>query len=405
MTDQTPWQSPSGSPPAREPFPAGGSAADGSAPASGAPGAARPGAAPGWTPPPKPGLIPLRPLTLGTMLAAAFQVLRRNPRPMFGFALLVMAGVTLISLAVVGLVTFFAVTRVTTATGTDLDAITAGSIAAIGLSALVPVVLSLCAGALLQGIVVLEVARGTVGEKLRLGGLWRAAKGRIGALIGWTLLVTVVVVLALGIAGVLIGLIIAFGGTAGLVAGILLAIAVVAGAAVLGFWLGTRLCLVPSVLMLERLPLRAALSRSWSLTRGYFWRTLGIQLLVSVIVQVVTTIISTPLQILLGFGSALVNPNGDETGVIVTVVVLYLITIVVAVVFGAIAAIVQAATTSLIYIDIRMRKEGLDLELTRFVEARQAGDSSVPDPYLVASGPSEARTAEARTAPDPSPWS
>lgn len=396
MTDQTPWQSPSGSPPAREPF------APSGAPHPGAP---QPGAAPGWTPPPKPGLIPLRPLTLGTMLAAAFQVLRRNPRPMFGFALLVMAGVTLISLAVVGLVTFFAVTRVTTATGTDLDAITAGSIAAIGLSALVPVVLSLCAGALLQGIVVLEVARGTVGEKLRLGGLWRAAKGRIGALIGWTLLVTVVVVLALGIAGVLIGLIIAFGGTAGLVAGILLAIAVVAGAAVLGFWLGTRLCLVPSVLMLERLPLRAALSRSWSLTRGYFWRTLGIQLLVSVIVQVVTTIISTPLQILLGFGSALVNPNGDETGVIVTVVVLYLITIVVAVVFGAIAAVVQAATTSLIYIDIRMRKEGLDLELTRFVEARQAGDSSVPDPYLVASGPSEARTAEARTAPDPSPWS
>lgn len=389
MTDQTPWQSPSGStPPLPEPFPA-----DGSAPAG--------GAAPGWTPPPKPGLIPLRPLTLGTMLAAAFQVLRRNPRPMFGFALLVMAGVTLVSLAVVGVVAFFAVTRMTTATGADADAITAGSIAAIALSALVPVVLSLCAGALLQGIVVLEVARGTVGERLRLGGLWRAAKGRIGALIGWTLLVTTAVVLTFGIVGALIGLIIAFGGTAGLVAGILLAIGVVAGAAVLGFWLGTRLCLVPSVLMLERLPLRAALSRSWSLTRGYFWRTLGIQLLVSVIVQVVTTIISTPLQILLGFGSALINPNEDETGVIVTVVVLYLVTIIVAVVFGAIAAVVQAATTSLIYIDIRMRKEGLDLELTRFVEARQAGDSGVPDPYLVGTGTAPG----AGTGAPPSPWS
>lgn len=406
MTDQTPWQSPSGStPPAGEPFPADGSAAAGGAarPGSPQPGAPQPGAAPGWTPPPKPGLIPLRPLTLGTMLAAAFQVLRRNPRPMFGFALLVMAGVTLVSLAVVGVVAFFAVTRMTTATGADADAIAAGSIAAIALSALVPVVLSLCAGALLQGIVVLEVARGTVGEKLRLGALWRAAKGRIGALIGWTLLVTTVVVLALGITGVLIGLIIAFGGTAGLVAGILLAIGVVAGAVVLGFWLGTRLCLVPSVLMLERLPLRAALSRSWSLTRGYFWRTLGIQLLVSVIVQVVTAIISTPLQILLGFGSALINPNGDETGLIVTVVVLYLITIVVAVVFGAIAAVVQAATTSLIYIDIRMRKEGLDLELTRFVEARQAGDSSVADPYLV--GARIANAPGAGTVVAPSPWS
>ncbi len=28
-----------------------------------------------------------------------------------------------------------------------------------------------------------------------------------------------------------------------------------------------------------------------------------------------------------------------------------------------------------------MRKEGLDLELIRFVEARQVGDTSVPDPF------------------------
>ena len=56
----------------------------------------------------------------------------------------------------------------------------------------------------------------------------------------------------------------------------------------------------------------------------------------------------------------------------------YIVTILVALVFGAIAAVVQTATTGLIYIDLRMRKEGLDLELTRFVEARNAGDSSVP---------------------------
>jgi hypothetical protein len=43
--------------------------------------------------------------------------------------------------------------------------------------------------------------------------------------------------------------------------------------------------------------------------------------------------------------------------------------------------------TALIYIDLRMRKEGLDLQLMRFVDARQAGNADVPDPYLPASIP------------------
>ncbi|MDQ1552650.1 MAG: hypothetical protein QOD50_2072, partial [Actinomycetota bacterium] len=35
----------------------------------------------------------------------------------------------------------------------------------------------------------------------------------------------------------------------------------------------------------------------------------------------------------------------------------------------------------------RIRKEGLDLALMRFVDARQAGNADVPDPYLPTSNP------------------
>ena len=391
MSDNTQWQSPAGSAqsPQASPY-----ATTGATPPP-------PAGTPGWTPP-KPGLIPLRPLTLGTLLGAAFQVLRRNPRPTFGFALL-LTGLTFVTtMLVVGFVSFFAISRVESATGADEEAVAAGAVATIILSALVPVVLSIVVTAILQGIIVLEVARGTVGEKLRLGGLWRAAKGRIGAVIGWALLLTGAAIAALAILSLLIGLIIAFGGTAGLVIGIILGVLAAGGAVVLAFWLGTRLCLVPSVLMLERLPLRAAIARSWSLTIGYFWRTLGIQLLVAVIVQTVAGIISAPLQVLLGFSGFLVNPNGETDGLIAGAIVLYLLTIIVSIAFGAIAAVIQSATTALIYIDIRMRKEGLDLELNRFVEARQAGDSGVADPYL--------QRAAARDAPPQgtglaSPWS
>jgi hypothetical protein len=394
VTESTSWQPPAGGEPqqpaAPSPF---GPPAGSPPPAPGATGT------PGWTPPPKPGLIPLRPLTLGTLLGAAFQVLRRNPRPMFGFALLLTGFIFIMTLVVVGVVTFFAVTRTVTATGADAETIAAGSVATIILSAFIPVVLSIVVTAVLQGIVVLEVARGTLGEKLRLGGLWRAAKGRIGALIGWSLLITAVVVVALALVAVIIGLIIAFGGVAGIAIGVLLGIVAVGGAIVLGFWLGTRLSLVPSVLMLERVPLREAIRRSWSLTIGYFWKTLGIQLLVAVIVQTVAGIISAPLQLVFALGTFLINPNDDQTGLIIAGVVLYILTIVVSIVFGAIAAVVQAATTALIYIDLRMRKEGLDLELSRFVEARQAGDTSVPDPYLPRAAGGAASPAT------PSPWS
>jgi len=79
---------------------------------------------------------------------------------------------------------------------------------------------------------------------------------------------------------------------------------------------------------------------------------------------------------------------------------------VISVVFGAIALVAQSATPALLYIDIRMRKEGLDLELLRFVEARQTGDTSVVDPYLVTS----TRSGQSRSASTPgaadqqTPW-
>lgn len=389
MSDSTSWQPPAGGatppPPGPSPFAPG-------------PGAVPPQSAAGWTPPPKPGLIPLRPLTLGVLLGAAFQVLRRNPRPTFGFALLITGAVSVLGIFAVGLVSFFAVSRTLSATGADAATLGAGSVAMIILSGLIPAALSIVASAVLQGIISLEVARGTVGEKLRLGGLWRAARGRLWALIGWSLAITAAVLGALAVVGVLIGLVVAAGGAIGIAVGVLLGLAAAAVAVVLGVWLGTRLCLVPSVLMLERLPLRDAIRRSWSLTIGYFWKTFGIQLLVIFIVQTVAGVITAPLSILIGLGASLINPNGDQTGLIVAAVVLYGLTIVVSIVFGAIASVVQAATPALIYIDLRMRKEGLDLELNRFVEARQAGDASVADPYLPRAA------APAGTAPA-APWS
>jgi len=49
---------------------------------------------------------------------------------------------------------------------------------------------------------------------------------------------------------------------------------------------------------------------------------------------------------------------------------------------SAVGLVVATATTALLYLDQRMRQEGLDLDLARFVERRAAGEQGLADPYL-----------------------
>lgn len=388
MSDNTNWTPPSDSAARREAPPA---AFTPPAPTDSAPPAPPQAATPsgrapaqpvdtGWTPPPKPGLIPLRPMTLGAILGAAFQVVRRNPRATFGLALLITGVVTVGAALVIGAIFLLVFSRSATAAATDVPTIDAGSTAIIILSYLALVLAALIGSAVLQGMISLEVARATVGEKLTLGALWRAARGRLWALIGWTAAVVAVIAVAFVVLTLVVTVIVAVGGVAGAVIGILLGLAFAAGGVVLGVWLGVRLALVPSALMIERLTLGAAIRRSWRLTIGYFWRTFGIIALVSLIIQVVSSILSIPLSIVLGIASALVAPTGDVNTLAIVTIVIGGITVIVSLVVGAIVAVIQAATPALIYLDLRMRTEGLDLTLSKFVEDRQAG-AAVEDPY------------------------
>ena len=334
------------------------------------------GPPPTWTPPPRPGLIPLRPLAFGTLLWAPFQVLRRNPKATFGSALLVQAGVALIAVIMVGLVSYFALERVENSPLEDRDALEAGATLSIVLSAIVPVALAVVASALLQGVIVIEVARATLGEKMRLSALWRAVLPRLWPLVLWTLMLSAAVLAAVALVAGLVVFFVSLGGAGvglAVVTGILGTVALLA----LGIWLITKTSLVPSVIVLERLGIRAAVRRSWSLTRGYFWRTFGVQFLVATVVNLVSQIVTTPLSLLFGAALSVGDPNAAFDAYLPSVI-LYVLTILIGLVLGAVAAVVQSAATALIYIDLRMRKEGLDLELARFVESAPGAEE---DPY------------------------
>ncbi|PWC07403.1 hypothetical protein [Mycetocola zhujimingii] len=347
-------------------------------------------AQPGWTPPPKPGLIPLRPLGFGTLLSAPFLALKRNPKATFGSALLVQAVTVIISLLVIGVITFFFISRITAAAPEDQDAVAAGGIAGILIGSIVPFLITLVGTVFLQGVIVTEVARATLGEKLTLKAVWKATWPRLGSLLLWVLVATGAVLVVIAVIVGIVWLLVVLGGgfvAAGIILAILAAIALV----VVGVWVSIKLSIVPSIIVLERATMVAAIRRSWRLTDGYFWRTLGVQYLIAFIVGTVSQIVISPISFLYIMAVSAIDPTGTSAESWIGPILLYVVMIVLSLLIGSITSVVSSAAIALIYVDLRMRKEGLDLELIRFVEARQTGDHTVEDPYLVGTNPPQAQ--------------
>ncbi len=345
---------------------------------------------PGWTPPPKPGLIPLRPLGFGTLLGAPFLALKRNPKATFGSALLVQAVTVVLSLLVLGVITFFFISRITSAAPEDQDAVAAGGIAGLIIGALIPFLVSLVGTVFLQGVIVTEVARATLGEKLTLKAVWKATWPRLGHLLLWVLVATLAVLVVLAAITGIVWLLVVLGGgfvAAGVILAILAGIALI----VVGVWVSIKLSIVPSIIVLERATMAQAIRRSWRLTDGYFWRTLGVQYLIAFIVGTVSQVVLTPISFLYIMAVSAIDPTGTTAESWIGPAILYVVMIVLSLLVASITSVVSSAAIALIYVDLRMRKEGLDLELIRFVEARQTGENTVEDPYLLQAGGRQAQ--------------
>ncbi len=342
----------------------------------------------GWTPPPKPGLVPLRPMTLGTILGGAFQTLRRNPAATLAPALILTVLVAVIQ--VIGSAGFLSsylgtVTSLSSAdeapSGSDLGGLLS-SFTGYAITTLISGLLSLIVTAIVEAIVTVQVASSTLGSRLKLGGLWRRLRGRRGAVIGWAALTGAAVLLAFGI--VILALVgIGITGPAGVGVAVLLGLLLGAGLFVVFVWLWVKLGFVPAAIVLERTSIRASMRRSWRLTNGAFWRTFGIRLLVVAMVGLATSIITTPVSLLFSLGGLVLQPNGSpESALTGTLLVSTIVSQGVTAVISAVGLVISTATVSLLYLDRRMRIEGLDLDLARFVERRTAGEQGLRDPYL-----------------------
>ena len=112
-------------------------------------------------------------------------------------------------------------------------------------------------------------------------------------------------------------------------------------------------------MVLEREGPVRALARSWRLVRGSFWRVFGITLLAGLIVVVTAGVLQIPFGLLAamagGGNSLLPSTGGNVAGILISAVG--------GVVAGAVARPISAGVAVLLYVDLRMRREGLDLVL------------------------------------------
>ncbi len=111
------------------------------------------------------------------------------------------------------------------------------------------------------------------------------------------------------------------------------------------------------VLLVEGTGIRAALGRSRELVSGHWWRVIGIVILLLIIQAVISAFFSLPATIF-GFGSLFSDPTGSDVSPLV-IALDAIGTTAGQIVVGPIAYCAYI----LLYYDLRVRKEGLDIEL------------------------------------------
>jgi hypothetical protein len=129
-------------------------------------------------------------------------------------------------------------------------------------------------------------------------------------------------------------------------------------------FLYVRLAFAAPAMLLERLGVLSALRRSWRLGTGSWWRVLGVLLLTGVIGWVASSLLQLPFGII---GQLVAVAMGGDQGTSVTgpLLVSSVVSNLGAVVAAAVVSPFGAAVVCLLYIDLRIRREGLDVALAR----------------------------------------
>jgi len=304
---------------------------------------------------PKPGVVPLRPLGVGEILDGAISYIRRDPKTVLGISAVISLIIAVVQFVALGLTSRSLALGSSSVSAADAVANGVGSLSVAGIQSVVAWVL----GVVATGLLTVVMGQAVLGRRVTASQAWDRTRARFWSLLGLTLLVSVVegllVVVGLGVA-VLVGWALTSASTGlGVGVGILLGIA----ALVLVVWVSIRLLLAPVALMLETAGVVTSMRRSWTLVQGAWWRTFGIYLLGSILAGIVSSVLAVPFTLV----GTILSLGSIETG---TLPIGYTLSVSLATLVSSIVVIpFTSGIVSLLYIDRRIRREALDIELAR----------------------------------------
>lgn len=312
----------------------------------------QPGHPPGFLPAHKPGAIALRPLTLGDLYDGAFKTIRANPGATVGSAALVSAVATAVPIALIALLS--AVFDLGAWTGGELTEVEVlEQVGALG-TTLLSALLSSLGLIFVTGMVAHVAMAAVVGQRLTLAQAWQATRGNRWRLVGLSALLSLAT-FVLGAAYLAAWFAVVLTGEVAPI--VIWGVVTVPLFLCLIVWLYIRVYyLAVPPLMVEKPGIFGAIGRGYALTRGQFWRTLGIALLTSIVTGVASSVLSVPVAIVAAIMPLLVEgPSGIFLMLVLQGVGTTLAT--------AFVAPFTACVVSLQYVDQRMRKEAYDVEL------------------------------------------
>ncbi|MFJ1761697.1 hypothetical protein ACIOD2_15355 [Amycolatopsis sp. NPDC088138] len=284
----------------------------------------------------KPGVIALRPLNVGDILDGSITAIRRYPLVVLGIG----AVMAVISAALSFLIQRFLyndLADLTTNIGpgsTEAEARDAlfGTFGDLVIIALPTALLTTLLLTVVNGLLAAVMGRAALGREVSFSLAWAEVRPRLLPLLG-------------------VGLVYSIVTTIGLM------LCIVPGVVAYVFW-----ALASAALVLEHGTFKQAFSRSVRLVKGSFWRVFGILLLAGIIEYLFNSIIQVPFSLGSGAFSQVLNPSAQPavpgTGELLLQGVGQIIS-------GTIATPFVALVTVIIYLDQRMRREGMDIELAR----------------------------------------
>jgi hypothetical protein len=281
---------------------------------------------------PKPGCIPLRPLILSEILGGAVTAIRRNARTVLGLSAVAGAVQAVLTLIIQRYAQLHGQQAIDQSDPAN-PVVHWGQLGKLLASALSLSLLGSMIAAVLTGMVVVVVTEDVVGRTASLELVWSKVRSRIWRLIALSLVTSLLA--ALGLAFCLAP----------------------------GIWLWGIWAVAVPALIIENQGLGAALRRSQNLVRGTFWRVWGIRALGFLIVAVAGAMVSLAIGVLAGLltGDRPAGLLGTDNGSLSWPFLL-----ISALGTGLVATFTapfQAGVDSLLYVDLRMRKEQLAVDL------------------------------------------